>query len=353
MKPHKITFSKIVLTLFIGLLLSSSPESSACTSMIISGERSESGRPLLWKHRDTDADNNFIARVEPTDTTIGFVGLFNAGDSLLTEAWMGMNDRGFAIMNTASYNVAPHESNLTDREAAVMSIALKSCVTVSDFEALLERLPKPLGVQANFGVIDAEGGAAYFETSDREWTRSDVADSPQGYLIRTNHSKSGTPDAGRGYIRYATAEKLVSQNTGKFTPSDLTEGLSRQFYHSLLGRDFSSDSIVVNVDFIPRPISTASLVIEGAGPGNDPSEIEMWGCLGYPPCAVSSKITLTEIPDDFLPSGAEWRSRACDEAFERYRSALPSGIGDDNPYLDMTRLMPIVEDCIKKSLDNR
>lgn len=311
-----------------------------CTSMIVSAEKSASGRPLLWKHRDTDADNNFLARVEPTDSTAGYVGLFNAGDSLLAEAWMGMNDLGFAIMNTASYNVAPHESDLTDQEAKVMTEALKRCATVDDFEALLGRLPKPLGVQANFGVIDGEGGAAYFETSDRSWVRFDVADAPEGYLIRTNHSLSGEAGKGRGYVRYAAAEHLAADHQGLFTPATFADGFSNSFYHGLLGRDFADDDIIVNIDFIPRPISTASLVVEGVVPGMDAGQIRIYGRLGYPPCAESRWVTLADIPAGFGPD-SKWRSPACDEAFSRFRSAVPQNIGGDNPYLDMRKLRKI------------
>lgn len=326
--------------------------SSACTSMIISAEKSASGRPLLWKHRDTGADNNFIARVEPTDSTAGYVGLFNAGDSLLAEAWMGMNDRGFAIMNTASYNVPDLESELEDREAAVMTEALKHCTTVADFEALLERLPKPLGVQTNFGVIDSRGGAAYFETSDRQWVRFDVADAPQGYLIRTNHSLSGKGENGMGYIRYATAEKLAGGHQGLFKPTDLTEGFSRQFYHSLIDRDMTGDSIIVDRDFIPRDISTSSLVVEGIAPGGNAEDISMWGCLGYPPCGISDRVTLTDIPAGFMPTGPGWRSEECDRAMERRKKARPMPYPEGAHYLDMTVLRPIIEECIARSLAN-
>ena len=34
-----------------------------------------------------------------------YVALFNAADRRLEQAWTGMNDAGFAIMNTASYNL--------------------------------------------------------------------------------------------------------------------------------------------------------------------------------------------------------------------------------------------------------
>ena len=78
---------------------------------------------MMWKHRDTGADHNFIQRVE-ADTSrpgsIGYVALFNGGDTGLREAWMGMNDAGFAVMNTASYNLAPDTTDYKDREGLVI-----------------------------------------------------------------------------------------------------------------------------------------------------------------------------------------------------------------------------------------
>ncbi len=262
---------KKLLHIIIYLAFAATICADACTSMIVSAGASASGRPLLWKHRDTGADNNFLARVDSTGL-IGYVGLFNAGDSLLREAWMGMNDRGFAIMNTASYNLAPDTASFKDQEGRVMATALARCTTVADFEILLDTLPKPLGVQANFGVIDANGGAAYFETGDWSWTRFDVADSPDGVLIRSNYSFSGEEGKGSGYIRYDNATRLASPAIarGAVTPALLTDTLSRSFYHSLLGRDLYADDIVVNQDFIPRDISTSSIVIEGVTPGASP-----------------------------------------------------------------------------------
>lgn len=87
---------------------------------------------------------------------------------------MGMNDAGFAIMNTASYNLKNDTVSVMDKEGAVMAIALGKCRTVDDFACLLDTLPKPLGVEANFGVIDAYGNAAYFETDNWRYARFDV-----------------------------------------------------------------------------------------------------------------------------------------------------------------------------------
>ncbi|MDO4318970.1 MAG: carcinine hydrolase/isopenicillin-N N-acyltransferase family protein [Bacteroidales bacterium] len=325
-----------------------------CTSMIVSGRASDSGRPLLWKHRDTGADNNFLARVEPTDSTLGYVALFNAGDSLLAEAWMGMNDAGLAIMNTASYNLAPDTAAYKDREGAVMTLALRQCRSVDDFEHLLASLPRPMGVQANFGVIDAYGAAAYFETDDNGAVRYDVADTPDGVLVRTNYSVGGADGKGSGYIRCNTACRLTADAVASHTvsPATFTEGVSRSFYHSLTGHDYLAEGerFVANQDFVPRDISTASIVIEGVNPGYDPSETVMWAVLGYPPCSSVGRVTLTDIPADFGPDLTGWRSSACDRARDLYRSAIPYPGGSGPRYLDLDVLRPIIVDMHRRSM---
>ena len=54
----------------------------------------------------------FIERVPSDRLYIGYIlPFFNAGDSLLHEAWTGFNEAGLAIMNTASYNLAPDTQN--------------------------------------------------------------------------------------------------------------------------------------------------------------------------------------------------------------------------------------------------
>lgn len=326
----------------------------ACTSMIVTPRASDSGRPLLWKHRDTGADNNFVARVASTDSTLAYVALFNAGDSLLAEAWMGMNEAGFAIMNTASYNLAPDTATYKDREGAVMTLALRRCRTVDDFGRLLDSLPRPMGVQANFGVIDASGGAAYFETDDNSYTLYPSTDTPDGVLVRTNYSVSGADGAGSGYIRCRTACHLTADAIAarKVSPATLTEGVSRSFYHSLTGHDYLAEGerYVANQDFVPRDISTASIVIEGIAPGGDPADMVMWTVLGYPPCSAVERVTLTDIPDPLGPSSPGWRSAACDSAAALYRSAIPYAGGSGPRYLDLDILRPIIAEMHRRSM---
>jgi len=326
----------VITRLFTLLFIAASAivQSAACTSLVATGRATGSGYPLLWKHRDTGAPGNFLARVAATDSTLAYVGLFNDGDSLLREAWTGMNEAGFAIMNTASYNLAPDTARIKDREGLVMSAALRTCRTADDFGRLLDTMPRPLGVQANFGVIDADGHAAYFETSDHAWRRFDT----DSVALRTNHSLSGTPGEGNGYIRLRAAGHLISGR--RITPRLLADTLSRSFYHGLTGRDYLAEGerYVANLDFIPRDITTASIVIEST-----PGGPVMWAALGYTPCAPVARVTLDSIPDDFGPDEPGARSSACHRATGLGRSAIPFTGGSGPRYLDLHILAPLID----------
>ena len=322
--------------------------------MIVGAQASASGRPLLWKHRDSSGDMNFVEHTAATDTTHAFSALYNGGDSLLTQAWAGVNDAGFAIMNTASYNLAPDTARLRDREGIVMTLALRKCTDADDFARLLDTLPRPMGVQANFGVIDAHGGAAYFETHDHGYRRYDVNESPDGVLIRTNYSISGTDGMGMGYIRYLNAEHLAAEaiKERRVTPALLTEVLSRSFYHSLLGIDCSADTTVrwvVDQDFIPRHSSVASIVIEGTAPGGE-EEPRMWTVVGYPAAGHVVRATALHVPDELRPTMPGFTSPAAVENKKLMKRVFPIEAGSGQRYIDMDALRPIMISEHKKSM---
>ncbi len=282
----------------------------ACTSALIGGGMTRSGRPILWKHRDSGFEQNFIEKIEATDSTAAYVALFNGGDSLLLEAWCGVNDRGFAVMNTASYNLAPDTARLRDREGVIMTAALRRCRTVGDFGRLLDSLQRPLGVQANFGVLDSTGAGAYFETSDTGYVRFDLpADS---VLIRTNFSVAGCCGEGLGLARYDAAKHLFGPHIAdrSFSPKLLTDTMSRSFYDTGRGVDLLSETLTAEVidrgDFIPRRSTSASIAIE---PGAEPV---MWVILGYPPLSEARAVTLTHVPADMRPTLAGARSPLSD-----------------------------------------
>lgn len=277
-------------------LLASAPGAEACTSVIITGKATPDGRPLMWKHRDTEEPFNHIAFFD--DGGYSFLGLVNSSQPD-GGVWTGTNETGFTLMNTASFNLKEDDVKEMDQEGMLMRKALSVCRTTQDFEHFLDTLPRPLRVEANFGVIDANGGAAYYETNNLRYFKKDVNDArlaPEGYLIYTNFSTEGRTGEGLGYIRYASATDIFKEmQPGGFTPERILQQASRSFYNSQLGIDLKKEEQspnkrtgwFVEQDMIPRSETTAAIVIQGVSPGMNPELTTMWTVLGYPPVSVA------------------------------------------------------------------
>lgn len=349
-----MVIKNILKFLCLGAIAMCAMPSLACTSMIVAGSATASGRPMIWKHRDTSAENNFLYRVEQPGR-IGYVGLFNGGDTLrLDEAWMGMNDAGFVIINTVAYNLPANDPAWIDREGYVMAQALGTCRSVDDFENLLLALPKPMGVRTNFGVLDAEGNGAYFETDDYNIVRFNLDEAADGVLIRTNYAYSGTPDEGMGYIRHQNVRDILQAqiDTGSLRPESLTEGVSRSFYNSLTCIDAEATDAhwAVDQDFVPRHSSTASIVVEGLLPGEKPEAMRMWANVAYPPCSRTVKVTLTDIPAEASATPSHPRSTLGEEAAELKKAVFPVSRGSGSRYINLDALREINREMREASM---
>lgn len=281
-------------------------ETYACTSVIVSGRARADGRPLIWKNRDTDSLANSVRHYK--GEKYSFISLVNTGCAE-GESWIGVNTAGFAIMNTASYCLKDDDvpASCMDREGRVMYRALEICATIADFEHFLDTLSRPMGVEANFGCIDAHGGAAWYETGNYSWHKIDVNECPGGYMVVTNFSLSGPESRWKGVERYRTASAIFSEmdRSGSLSsagPLDIIDSLSRSYRHEVLGIDLVRDSslflsstagLAVDQDFIPRNSTSASVVITGAGKGDDPLSCVMWAALGYPLCSVAVPVPVS------------------------------------------------------------
>lgn len=345
---------RIIIPVFVCIILPG--DISSCTSAIIGADKNPYGRPLLWKHRDTSAIDNKVEYIAPEDGSYGYVALFNAEDKRNEQAWIGMNDVGFAVMNTASYNIKNDkvpESEM-DKEGYLMTVALRSCRTVDDFGRLLEKLPRPLGVEANFGVIDAEGNGAFFETNNDSFRRFDLKDAQDHILIRTNYSRSGRAGEGYGHVRESNAEHLIRPvaRESQVTPEFLTEVVSRSFYRDVEKKDYSqySDRIIPDVDFIPRYKSTATVVVEGMkpvadawylNPGDVKNEYIMWTGLGYPPCAEIFPVWCASdgVAEILRGSGPDGHSPQSDIVKARRNDVFSDTKDKKQPYINMDKLV--------------
>ncbi len=291
----KYIFPILLLLLFI------SAESFSCTVAVVSGKYTKDGRPLLWKNRDTWAINNKIMYFE--GDKYSYMGLVNSKDSIGKSIWIGMNDQGFAIMNSNSYNLTLGDTaKHSGLEGKLIKHALATCATVQNFQDYLDGLEIPTGLEGNFGVIDGQGGAVLFELGFRGYEKFDANDSkvaPFGYVLRTNYSFTGSyGEESSGYIRSNTVDDLfydaLSTNTfdAQFIMQDVTRGLK----HSLLKTDLYQEYMDVPEntvtytffhDFIPRRLSASACVVQGVKKGENPEFTTLWSAVGFPLTSIA------------------------------------------------------------------
>jgi hypothetical protein len=322
----------------------------ACTSAVISGSATVDGRPLLWKHRDTGSLENKLVFI--SEKGYDFMGIANVKDPENKDIWMGVNEKGFAIMNTASYNINEGLSCDVedDQEGLFMRLALETCANADDFEQLLTVSSGKWGVAANFGVIDAEGNAAYYETGYYDYTKFDATDpatAPNGYLIRTNFSITGKGDNGVGYIRFdATTDLFKDQE--KISVDFILQQATRNMDHGLLKDDignmklpknFDDETLVDFQDYVVRYSSASVLVVQGVLPGEDPKKTVLWPIVGFPMTAMVTPVfygndipailTTNDTEAPFMPAAS---LRLKNELF-------PVGFDDKENYIDVAKLM--------------
>ncbi len=227
---------KFFTTAFIIALCLSGTQLPACTIGAFGPEVMEEGRAILWKNRDvTNPDQEMKFLRGPR---FAFITNVYAGET--HNAWAGINEAGFAIMNSNSYNLsglldAPDDGN-------IMALALGTCATVDDFARLLDSF-NIIGREtpANYGVFDGLGNIAIFEASNTYYTRCDVNADTLGFLLRANYSMSGGPTRLLGKNRYERALQLclAAKRAGR---------LSIEFIIQTLARDLGQ------IDFDPYPL---------------------------------------------------------------------------------------------------
>lgn len=314
-----------------------SQASFECTTAVISGKATRDGRPLLWKHRDSESFNNKMVYFK--GRVYNFIGLVNSQDEK-KEVWGGTNIEGFSIINSASYNLKPldDKTEKIDQEGVLMYLALENCATVQDFQNFLDTLKKPLGVESNFGIIDAHGGAAYFEVDNFHFKKYDANDplvAPNGYLIRTNFSFSGRENEGKGYNRQLTANKIIEDayNGKNLTPYFFLDEASLCLKHELTKTDLSQEFVRNTLpnrlyplaDFILRYISSSTILVQGVKQGESPLLVTTWVKLGFQATSVSVPIwlgTAENMPSIVTAAGKE-NAELCEKSLKLKKECFP------------------------------
>lgn len=284
------------------------PQLQACTTGVVSGKFTGDGRPLLWKNRDTKGQNNQVVHVPAKDGKYGYTAVIGAGGG--SSVWMGVNEKGFCIENSVIRDM-PGGSQTGAGNGEFMRIALEKCANVAEFEALLEKTNETgRKTMANYGVIDAEGGAMLFETGHKTFVKFDANDpetAPNGYVVRSNFTMTGTGfdklkeggDLNDIYSggRYLRADALFNQAAKDRTidfryilrhcSRDMADEKCLPLPGSINGPTAKLPELIDTQSTVCRKTTVSVAVFQGVRPGEDPRLTTMWVMLGEPAFAVA------------------------------------------------------------------
>lgn len=278
---------KLAATLLGGLLIVwTASEVLACTTAVISGAATVSGRPLLWKNRDRSVEDQEV--VYFNDGLYPYVTITNAGDS--TQAWGGANTTGFAIEDANNWNT--FDPSGPNDDGTIIKLALQTCVTVDDFQDILDSTSVVGHTEpAIFGVIDAFGGASMFETFEHSYVRYDAddpEDAPLGVLVRANWSYAGSTTGRLGVYRHNRSKDFI-EGAAEGDTLDLHFMLQTVMRDLHPETGFDPYPLPTQTQFgsmplgwtstygaICRRLSVSGLVVEGILPDEDPLLTTCW-----------------------------------------------------------------------------
>jgi hypothetical protein len=256
---------------------------------------------------------------------------------------MGVNERGFSIINTNSSDLPAGDSGMHNGE--LMALALKECASVAEFEELLKHTNETgRRTAANYGVIDAAGAAAFFETAGNQYWRYDAADTEKGYILRTNFARNGSKadgDPPYSMDRYLLTEQLMIDfyRTDKIDFKEILKTQVRSFGDSsgtLLPLPFTKTLEGHERGYFPhnssinRNTSVSFSIIQGVLPDEDARLSTMWTILGQP----STGVAVPYWPVGETPPEADGPETAplCDaanqirqELYEEFENPKPDG----------------------------
>lgn len=342
-------------------LLGGAAHSNACTSIIVSGKVTPDGRPYIFKNRDThDLDNLAIQIQGPR---YRFIGIVATKDTLYKSVWSGHNEVGFAIANTAAYNLngklepgKPRPQG-DDNDGTLMRKALGTCRTLGDFEHLLDSIKAqgPIPSNSNFAVLDAEGGVAYYETGNKGYVKYDANDplvAPYGFIVRTNHGMSGERSLDQGVERYlaisdyatraAFANDLGFENIIRKVTRNLKHGLTQIDLHDFQPQDDSQPVYFPFRDFIPRYLTASAQLIQGVKENESPLLTTAWTIVGSPLTTVAIPLWITtdgKLPNVVTHQKPGQQAPLVTVSFELKQQLFPIERGNGQDYINLARLI--------------
>ena len=282
-------------------------EAEACTSIVVSGKATASGRPLLLKVRDNDiskSNTNIQYFKGDRFDFISSVANTTEHHDNMNASFGGYNSAGLCMASLTSHGFPLEKAKNRCGGGELLHKALGNCRNLGEFEALARRIMEERPIVTNIGAIDAEGAAACYEFGGHTFKKYDVNDpacAPEGYRAIANFAFSGDMSKGTGKERYDSAMESLAA-TGKnadgkydIDHTDILENVVRSFRHPLRGvekLEDIKDEYYSHQGFIVRFTTNSAYIFEGVRPGEDPKHTVMWVNLGNPCCAPSLPLVL-------------------------------------------------------------
>jgi isopenicillin-N N-acyltransferase like protein len=193
----------------------------ACSSVIVEGERSTTGEPLLGRNLDWPP----VARLHEYTLVVvyrpegkrAFASITFPGVLGCTS---GMNDAGLAIAMLDSFSSsdgAPSLNPLGVPTVFMLRRILEECTTIDEAVILLRSIERASSL--NIAVCDRERGAVLEVTTKNVVVRGPEA----GVCLCTNHFRSAELATGKECWRYDTLLKSIDGK--KFSITDLAQRL--------------------------------------------------------------------------------------------------------------------------------
>jgi len=284
-----------------------------CTTGIASGAATPDGRPLLWKTRDVLNENQEYHYVD--DGRIPFIGLCYANENGF-RYYAGVNAAGFAVENSNSYNL-PAGGGGWDAFGNMQAHALATCRTIDDFNHLLDSTNSTgRSFNYNYGAFDAFGGAAMFEAACSTFVRIDAAETPEGFIVRSNYSYSGEDlddrlvswgpnrhDRALALFRHAVENENLTPKyiLQKVVRNVAAEGMTDyELPYDSFHEDYPHGIIPID-DAICRSSSRSVMVAKGVLPNERPDLTTLWGMVGNPVGCIASPMWVRagSVPEEF------------------------------------------------------
>lgn len=261
---------------FVGLKVDFDPtaQSEECVAVIVTGKAAKDGRAILMKNRDApETMNKPFYYPSDGDGTYAYV--------MVNKIWMGMNERGLAVMNTGIENLTFGGAGMENGD--LNAWILKHCQTVEGVCFELNNTQGEIGPGKRIGgtcvgVVDRLGKGAFIEISGvGAYARFVV----NGYDSEANHPRHYPGYALGPIARDAYALEVLGEiysQEGSISWEDVAQKVSRYVHHKEQG----TSSFSISGEMC-REATVSAMVAVSGDPRYDGKLNCMWGEYGNPP----------------------------------------------------------------------